>query len=326
MTRETSKVLPTVSSKQAVANARRELEEGRDGKQRVLLTRWTHLNRMLVGGFRFGKYYVLAGMSGGGKSYMLNMIRKDFLSLEMNGRFPYKYRLIHFAFEMSAADEVLRTVGGNIKVAYQDLISAFKRLPDDKYKEAVAYLSMMEDLDMDFVEVTGTTIQLENTIMQYQGRYPEHRLVVTLDHTLLTEYLNEKDEIQLVSNLSRMALRIRKSIGALVIFVSQLNDKIEDSTRLRAGNQQHPTKKDIHGAKAVYRDADGVMVLHYPSQLGIRQYGPTPSYDTTNRVFLHILKMRQGVPGMVVYTKDFRHGNLMEEFLVSPQLEQQNGG
>ncbi|KKN88718.1 hypothetical protein LCGC14_0246090 [marine sediment metagenome] len=323
-----TRTLPIVTAKQAAELALKEIEEGRSGIQRSLLTRWKHVNNLLVGGFRFGNTYVLGGMSGGGKSYKLNMLREDFLNKELNSMFTKPFRLIHFAMEMSASDEVLRTVGGNIKTSYQSLISAFRKLPDQKFTEAMAYLESMKHLDMDFVEVTGNVLQLKQTILEYQAKYPGINLIVSLDHTLLTDYLNEKDEIQLVTNVSKMFLSARKEIGCMGIIVAQLNDKIEDISRIGKANFHYPTKKDIHGAKAIYRDADCVMVLHDPSQLGIRRYGPESNpdgqgglgYTTEDRVFLHVLKMRKGVPGMIVFTQDFKNGNLHEEIINAPRL------
>ena len=47
---------------------------------------------------------------------------------------------MHIAFEMTAADEVLRDVSGKVKTSYGDIISAYKsvngkKLSPEKYKE-----------------------------------------------------------------------------------------------------------------------------------------------------------------------------------------------
>jgi len=303
--------LPIKSSKEAALEAKKEIDEGRSDNVQSLKTRFKAFDNA-IGGWRFNTQIVLAGMSGSGKSFMLNMIRKDFANKELNGTFHKPFKQLHFAFEMSASDEIIRSASSDTKTSYGDLISAYEKLSDKKYKQVIEMLKLYAELDIDYVEVTGTVQQISDTIDQYQGKYPEYSLIISLDHTLLTDYMSEKDEIQLVSNLSRMMLKKRNKFSSLNIIISQLNAEIEKEIRLLNKELHFPTKRDLHGSKSVYRDADVVSIIHSPEKLGVQSYG-RQNYITKDIVFNHIIKNRKfgklGVRGM---RQDFANGNLIE--------------
>lgn len=306
-------ILPIKSSKQASLEAKKIIDEGRTGIQQGLYTRFKALDHMLLGSWRFENLITLAGMSGGGKSYMLNMLRKDFANKELNKAFNKPFRQIHFAFEMSASDEVIRLASSDIKSSYSDLISAYQILPDNKYEQVVQMLKLYEELNIDYVEISGTVQDIYDTIKHYQGLYSQQSLIISLDHTLLTEYNGEKDEIQLVSRLSKMMLRTRKEIQSMNIMIGQLNANIEDSQRIMTPSLHYPIKKDIHGSKAVFQDSDIVFVVHTPEKLGIQNYGMAQR-ETEDMVFNHVLKNRKGGQiGVIPMRQDYANGNLIEE-------------
>ncbi len=323
---KSGRTLPIKSMHQAIDEAKVEIEEGRSGRQPGLLCRWPLVNRVILGSWRFANTYIIGGMSGGGKSYFINMLRKDFLDSNINANFKKKFRLIHFAFEMSASNEVLREVGGRVKEKYEDLISAYSRLSDVKYKKLIETLNLMKDLDMDFVEVTGNVDQIKNTIYEYQARYPEHLLVITLDHTLLTDYKDEAGEIALVTKLSKMFVGVRKKIHSMNILVANANTELEDIKRITTPTLHYPVKRDLHGAKAIFRDADIVMFLHTPEKLGIARYGNAPvdeetGYPTKDMVFNHVLKVRNRTPGIIRFKQDYANGNLIEIQPITPPIQ-----
>lgn len=310
------KTLPIISSKEAADNALREIEEGRSDEQIALMTRWSKMNKALQGGFRFNTTYVIAGLSGHAKSFLLNMIRKDFTDKSINGGFHKKFRQLHVAFEMTAADEVLRDVSGAIKKSYAELISAYKNtegrvLSDADYEEVKAYLQTIAQLDIDYIEVTGTVTQLEDTIVAYGQKHKDSHLIVSLDHTLLTDTDKEKDEFEVVSNLSKMFLRLRKRMGIMGIIVAQLNSDIESEVRIGNNSRHFPIRRDIYGSKSIGRDADVIMVMHAPEKLGIQQYG-NDKFDTKGFIFWHLLKMRKGTTGYIRFKDDLANGNLIE--------------
>ncbi len=309
-------LLPIISSRQAALNAKREIDEGMSDEQVVLLCRWEKVNIAVLGGWRFCFTYIIAGLSGSGKSYFLNMIRKDFTDKLLNGHFKRKFRQLHIAFEMTAADEVLRDVSGKVKTSYGDIISAYKsvngkKLSPEKYKEIMAYLETLAELDIDYVEVTGTVDQVEATIMAWDAKYPNEQKIISLDHTLLTDFDKETDEIALVSNLSKMFLRVKKRIGSMNIIIAQLNGDIESESRIARPSGHFPIGKDLYGSKSIRRDADAIMVLNAPEKIGIAQYG-IKKYDTKGIIFWHLIKMRKATTGYIRFQDDLKNGNLVQ--------------
>lgn len=304
-------ILPIKSSKEAAQEALREIELGLTGQQQGLLCRWSKVNKAMLGSFRFGNTIVLSGMSGGGKSYFLNMLRKDFENKELNRKFTKPFKQLHFAFEMSASDEIIRDIGAEIRTSYANVISAYERLPQHKFEQIKSYLKQVEDYNIDYIEVTGNVQQIYDTIKYYKSLYPNHELIISFDHTLLTDFLNEHDEIALVSKLSKMFLQIRKELRTLNIIVAQLNDNIEDPIRLKNPSMHYPSKRDIFGGKAIFRDSDAVFVVHTPEKLGLTEYG-VKKYGTSEAMFLHLIKMRKGIPGMIRFHDDLANGNYIQ--------------
>jgi replicative DNA helicase len=227
-------------SKLAIEEARQAIEEGMVGEQLYLHTRYPKLNRLMLGGFRFNNFVFLAGPSGGGKSMFLNTLHRDFMNPDLNAGFKYPVKILHFNFEMSGGDEMLRAVSGMVGKSYGDLLSAERPISKQEYDEIVAKLQSLENDKMYYVDKVGTRAEIRDTIYKFHNRFPEHKLVITLDHSLLVRYLDEKDEVELMSELAKMFIEIRKDLGALIIMLGQLNDKIEDPRRRENPSLQYP--------------------------------------------------------------------------------------
>lgn len=124
------------------------------------------------------------------------------------------------------------------------------------------------------------------------------------------EYLDEVSEVDLVNKMSRLALTMKKQFGAMVLFLGQLNDKIEQPERLKNPLLQYPSKTDIHGGKSIFMIADSVIIINRPELLNIKYYGPHKFY-TKDSVYWHILKSRlSGTGGVIIMKQDFEHGTL----------------
>ena len=291
---------------EAAQEAGREVAENikarQEGTQTALMCRHPKINSVLLGGWRFRKQYAICGASGSGKSFYLNMLYQDFINEALNGNFKYPFKILHFNFEMPSSDEVLRTVSSGTAKSYRDLISADTMLQAHDHTHVKAVLDNIKDSPIYFVETMANVQQIYDTIHEFQGRFPQHRIIVGIDHTLLASTQNEKSEVELVSRLSRMFLSVRKKFETMNLMIVQLNDKIEDPQRISSPALHYPKKMDIHGAKAVYRDADYVMVLHAPEKLGIERYG-RKQYPTQDLIAFHLLKGRMSGDGVVIRLK-----------------------
>ncbi len=142
-------------------------------------------------------------------------------------------------------------------------------------------------------------------------KFPDHKLVIQMDHSLLAETLDEKDEIELLAKLSKDAIKWKKNYDCLILFLGQTNDKMENPFRIQTANLHYPTKTDIHGSKQLYWAMDYVGVLNRPELLGIEKYGKQ-SYDTKDLVAYHQIKARNGELGIVRFRQQFDKGKMVE--------------
>ena len=302
--------LPVISQSEAIEKANAKIKEAMVTKYPGLISRWSKVNEALGGSFRFKEITYIAGASGSGKSYILNMLREDFAG-ELNHPYPNKFKILAFTFEMGADDEIIRTYSSYLKTSYSTLISSYKKISREYY-DLIEQTSKNVDNDIIYyVEVPGNRDQIFRTIDNFKKRFPDHRLVITLDHTLLMEYLSETGEVELVANVARLALLIKKRYGAMVIMLGQLNDKIEQPDRIRNPLLHYPKKTDIHGSKSIYMAADTIIILHRPELLQIEEYG-LHSYPAKDLIAWHFLKSRlHGKEGLIRMKQDFERGNLI---------------
>jgi hypothetical protein len=57
--------------------------------------------------------------------------------------------------------------------------------------------------------------------------------------------------------------------------------------------------------------SDIVVVTHRPEMLGIRAYGPK-RWPTTNAIFWHYLKVREGEPCIALMENDLAHNQILD--------------
>lgn len=310
MAKESYKPLPWMKQSTAIKQSLEKIKEHMEVLQPGLLCRWDKVNEAMGGSFQFNRIIYICGASGSGKSYVLNMLRQDFASA-LNENYHRKFKILSFTLEMSAADEIIRQLSGSLKVSYSTLLSAYEKITQEYYKEIERTSATIDNDTVYYVEEAGNREQIEKTVEAFNNKYPEHQLIITIDHTLLMEYIDEKSEVELVSRLSRLALKLRKRYGAMIILLGQLNDKIEQADRLQNPQLHYPMKTDIHGAKAVYMAADDVIVIHAPEKLELKVYG-SKAFPTKDLVAWHILKSRHaGNVGLIRMKQQFNQGNLI---------------
>ena len=279
----------------------------------ALQTRWSGFNRLMMGGLRFGNTYLLAGASGHGKSFFLNMLIQDFLDPTINGTFNKPFKILHFGFEMSAADEILRRAAAMTNISYGGLLSAFEKLTPQQYEFFQEKIETLKEQPVFYVEQPTTRYKMYQTIKDFKAKFPDEELIVTVDHTLLVQSEVGENEIQTIAGLGKLFIEIRKEFNTLNILLGQLNDKIESEKRLDPTNPSlhYPTKTDIHGSKQMYHAVDVVMVIHQPSLLHLEYYGKK-DIPTEGLVALHILKNRKGEQGLTLLRNNLAHGRFDE--------------
>ncbi len=343
---EKPKVLPIKHIAEAVEDAKSLIQEERSGIVNGLYTRWTGINRAKFKYWRFRNVTMIAGMSGSGKSAILNMIEDDFTNPVLNPKYLLKFNpdtknylwdgkfieepkicILAFKFEMDAADEVLRNLSGKSKLSYSYLLSSqsnreeskaqgtevYNRISDEEFVTLSNELDKLKNRPIRYIETAGNLEQIWGTCAAFKEKHPDKRLIVTLDHTLLSEKLNEKDDLELTSNTARLAIRLKKAFDANVIFLGQLNGEIEKPIRRDNPDLQFPVKTDIHCGNQIYWACDDVVVFHRPEILNISKYGRKPfALNTRGLIHCAWLKSRKNTAGNIWFKEVFQEGNMVQ--------------
>jgi replicative DNA helicase len=304
------KILPILTQNEAIAQANEKIKKAMTEDYPGLLTRWSKVNASMGGCFRFNEITAIHGASGSGKSYILNMIREDFCDKQLN-HFSKPFKILSFSFEMSAADELIRTYSSKMKTSYSKLVSTETKITEEYFNDIIETSKMIENDIIYYVETSGNREEIKKTVEKFNSMFPGHQLIITFDHSLLAEYLDEQNEVDLINRVSRLALFFKKQYGAMVIILGQLNAEIEKTDRIINADLHYPKKSDIHGGKSIYMACDTVIVIHRPEKLQIILYG-RERFPTKDLVAWHFLKGRMtGTEGMFRMKQAFSEGTLI---------------
>ena len=317
-------VLPFKTIDQSIIEAEELINRERSGEQYGLYCRWNSINRGVTKYFRFANVYYLAGASGSGKSYILNMLEDDFTNPLLNGRFKHKVLILSFKYEMTGADEVIRNVAGKLDASYSKLLSSdwepneleengghYNQVTDEQFNHIHDKLETLKGRPIYYFETAGNLTQAYNTVKYYTEKFPDHKIVVTLDHTLLSKKHNEKDDLELSAATGQLAIALRKQFGAMVILLGQLNGEIEKVTRIENATLHYPKKTDIHCGNQIFWACDVVIIFHRPELLGIKSYG-MKKINTTRIIHASFLKVRNGSMGNAWLEAHLEKGKILE--------------
>lgn len=320
--------LQVKTPKQAVAEARKHIIRERDGEQYGLKCQFPSVNIAMGKYFRFNNVNLIAGLSGHGKSYLMNIFSKNFLDRKIiNLDIKFIPIILQFCFEMSAYNEILRSVAADMGVSYGYLLSSeydkttgtYNKLSEEELKRAEEYLKFYENQSILFFEIPGNIEQIYNTVESYVNYYTNlgtkngmiYRFVVNIDHTLLIDTLDEKSALELMANVGKVSIRIRKDFYAMVNLLGQLNNNIEDVRRITTKTLHYPIKSDIYAQGQLYNACDSVFIMHQPQLLKITSYG-SQNKDTRDLIHFIKLKARHGKTGNIWLKNDLNKGRIIE--------------
>lgn len=321
--------LPHKTPSQAVDEALDHVTSERSGEQFGLYTRYHSLNVAQGKYFRFNNVNLFAGLSGHGKSYLINILTNDFQDYNggINDNVGFVPIIFNFCFEMSAYNEILRSVASDMGVSYSYLLSSqynkedgsYNRLTDEELVRVKQYLEFYKSRSILFFETPGNVKLIYNTVEKYVEYYKKlghskginYKFVVNIDHTLLIDTLDESSALELMANVGKISIRMRKDFGAMVNLLGQLNNNIEDVRRITTKTLHYPQKSDIYAQGQLYNACDNVFVIHQPQLLKITSYGAN-NYPTKDLIHLIKLKARHGKVGSIWLKNDLSKGRIVE--------------
>lgn len=272
-----------------------------------LKTRWNKFNIMCGGGIEPGCVYTIAGTSGTGKSAFINCIENDLI--EMN---PGKELVIlSFSFEMLSTRTFVRKLSNKLHQTTLELYSAYEEVSDETIDKVQEEATKMNKYPIYYVDTSASVEKIEETIKYFQSTIAKNKwLIVFLDHTLLVDS-SGKDERRTIADLQKMFIKYKQVGKTSIIQLSQMNRNIETPERILNPTSHYPMRSDLSSSDSIFQGSDIVAVLSRPELLNIAAYG-VQKLPVQNKVYLHFLKVREGVPAILEYENNLKYNDLIE--------------
>lgn len=283
------------------------IEDRKDHTIESLKTRWSKFNNLCMGGIEPNAIYTITGISGSGKSSFVNTLETDLIDLNSDKDIV----VLSFNFEMMSSRQVGRKLSYKLKKTTSELYSSNSDITEDTLEKVKETASMLKEYPIYYVDTPSTVKNIEATIKYFMETIAKGKwLVIILDHTLLlaNEGKSNKDAID---ELQQLFMQAKKAPFVSIIQITQMNRNIESSERINNPSGHYPLRSDLSTSDFIFQSSDYIIVLHRPEILGITQYGPN-NLATTNMVFLHFLKNREGNLMILRFINDLKYNNLKE--------------
>jgi replicative DNA helicase len=205
---------------------------------------------------------------------------------------------LNFNFETDSAMNMMKKFSADSGFTVGEIMSAEESLSDEHYKIIEEKAKRFNDYPIYYFDVSGTVSDIEHTVVSYYQKYKKPILCI-LDHTGLITPENRESDMDLISRLCMMSIKVKKQLPITFMFLGQLNSNIEGDERRTNPSLHAPMRSDLYGPKMLYSSMDVVIMPHRPEILKIDYY-TQDEYPTKNRMFWHIIKQRFNGVGTVM--------------------------
>lgn len=309
MEQNLSKTLPFRHISSATNEAVEYIRRRKNHEIISLRTRWNKFNKSCMGGIEPNTIYTIVGISGSGKSSFVNTLETDLIDLNSK----QDVIVLNFSFEMLSSRQVGRKMSSKLRQTTAELYSANNELDDDLLAKVEQTSQQIKSYPIYYVDTPGTVDDIASTINYfYENKAKGKKFVIILDHTLLVEGQARETALQVISDLQKLFIRVKKLPDTTIIQLSQMNRNIESPERINNPSMHYPMRSDISSADTIFHASDYVICIHRPELLNIQQYGPNRLL-VKNKVYLHILKNRDaGECAILEFDNDLKYNNLIE--------------
>ena len=305
MEQNSTNILPFKHISVATNEAVKYIEDRKSHKINPLKTRWKKFNRACGGGLEPGIVLTIAGASGTGKSAFVNTLETDLIDLNEGEDIV----ILSFSFEMLSYRQVGRKLSNKLKKTTSELYSAETDLSDSVIKEVKTSADKIKQYPIYYVDTPGTIEMIESTIKSFSETIAKGKwLIVILDHALLVDGENERKTI---SDLQKLFIKVKKLPLCTIIQLSQMNRNCESPERINNPTGHYPLRSDLFASDSIFHASDFVIAMSRPELLGLQTYGPS-RLCVKNKVYMHYLKVREGMPCILEFDNGLQYGDLIE--------------
>lgn len=290
-----SDIFNKISISDVVDKSIKEIEDRKKGLvSGGLKSRWNEINKLIGGGFQEGFNYLIAGLSGSGKSTLANIIETDIFDCNPGEDII----VLNFNFETPSIMNLIKKYSADVGVTVNELMSTEGALSDQVLETLKVKSQRYKDYPIYYFDVSGTAENIQDTVIACRRKYPDKKIFCIVDHTTLVTPKNNQTEIQLVTDLALMSIKVKKQTNCTFLFLGQLNSNIEQTERLMNPALHTPMRSDLFGGKSVWNAMDVIVMPHRPDQLQLSSY-TLQGLPTTDMMYFHIRKQRYGSLGTV---------------------------
>lgn len=312
-------MLPIKHITQAVEEEITYIENRKSGEEKSLKTSWKCFNAAGLNGLTFNEVNLIGGLSGSGKSLIINQLETALFELNKD----IDFIMVTFTFEMSARRQIGRKFSTKLKKSIQQLYSAdienkAKNISDKGIDEAKNVGNELSKYPIYYVEIPGTLEEMEQVLKHIANTIlkPGQGMIVSMDHTLLAKKIGQQTTNTMLYDLADKLNLWKKIFPACFIVLSQLNRSIESEERMSTIpsklHMHYPKKEDFSHSDGLFQCADLVMISHKPNMLNLPFYGTNKDSTNDTDIYWHFLKTRNSSPFFTKMRGDFEHMEIHE--------------
>lgn len=295
----------------AAKEAKKIIEDRRDGIIRSLLTPWHKLNISTMGGLEWGTMAAIGGMSGSGKTAFAAQLYREIHDLNPTEDFV----ILFFTFEMTAAKIIHRDIIANTHIRRENLLSGNgNTLTATQNSSVDAYLSTLVKKEIFFIETAKTPEDYIKICREYHVAFKK-RVLAFSDHSLLFEGENRDDDRGMLVKLSKAIMKVKNEGWNSHILLSQLNRDIESVPRRTPNSPlNYPQKGDLFASDSIFQASDYVFMIHRPYSLKFmgNTYGPDKFSTLEDDVYIHIIKQREEKQAILTMKANFAEMKILD--------------
>lgn len=309
-----------------IEEAFNEIKEYQTGKKRPVVFSKEFLNTNLLGGLFPGNIITIAGISGGGKSYLLQSMERDIFDRELNPRCD-NYILLRNNYEMSVRQLLLREIKSFTKKPIAEILR--EEFIEEEMDTVDGVINKESNPNIKYFENAQDPETWFSVMCSFcESHKDKEMIIITLDHVALVKdgKTGKKSGIDNTLEYANQLRHIYKNVSFIIL--SQLNRNIEDRTE--NPKTAPPKRSDLYASDTLYHISDAVIVVHQPSKLGIEEYmavgrdqyvmynqfkkapdKKTSTFVTRGLIFYHWIKLREMEDGSLqqVYIEQINKKN-----------------